>query len=315
MFMIAESALALLLAAWGHTAWHRRAGRRALRDAMGRFTPRPGLGSYAEAAPRAYFGARKHPHAVLLLHGFTASAGSFKHLTPALERLGLPYYAPNLTGHGLADGALLEAARAEDWLRDAWQAYDLLAAVAEEVSIVGFSYGTLLACELAMHRPVRHLVLVAPYMVLKSAPQRKLRTALARPGRAWLAGRLKPYLGKPRRTGAGTASDLRDPGAAAGLFSYPVMPLSALVAMWRTPHAPAFERLRCDRLDLLYGEHDQTSDTPALIAQLQARGIPHGAHGFAGSGHNLLEDHDRDAAVAVIAGVLEGAPRLDARSS
>src|SRR5689334_23070811 len=100
MAMIAEALLTLLIAAWGHTAWHRGQGRKRLAEGVSRFTARPELGSFEESAPRAYFGPRKHPHAVLLLHGFTASAASFKHLTPELERLGLPYYAPNLTGHG-----------------------------------------------------------------------------------------------------------------------------------------------------------------------------------------------------------------------
>jgi hypothetical protein len=122
---------------------------------------------------------------------------------------------------------------------------------------------------------------------------------MAWPGAAWAIARLVPYIRKARR-GSATGSDLQDASAAAALFAYPVVPAGSLRQMWRTPHAPDFKALRIQSLDVVYGALEQASDVPALLAVLDAQGVPYRSQVFAASGHNLLEDHDREAAVAAV---------------
>lgn len=275
---------------------------------LARFEHVPALGAYREGLPRAWFPGPKIPHAVLLLHGYSASPAAFARLVPLLEARGVAYHAPALTGFGLDDFRLLEAVRGEDWRRDAFAAYDLLAAAAEEVSVVALSFSTLVAAELARERPVKHLVLVAPYFHLQGAGDRRLREAFRAPWKRAAALLLSPWVAKPVRPGRAGPVDLVDADAAARFFQYPSLPLASLMAVWAYPRALDPRALRAGTLDVLWGEQEGTSDVPAFLADLAAAGVPHRAHAFPRSAHNLLDDHDGAAAAAVIADVLAPPP-------
>ena len=288
----------------GVVRWRRARLLEAAHGFLARFERLPALGAYREGLPRAAFPGPKRPHAVLLLHGFSASPAAFRRLTEALDRAGVPYYAPALTGFGLDDFRLLEAARGEDWRRDAFAAFDLLAATAEEVSVVAFSFSTLIAAELARDRRVHHLVLIAPYFHLKGELDRRMRTTLRSTWKRAAALALFPWVAKPVRPGRTTPADLCDPQAAERLFQYPALPLSSLMAVWGYPRTFDFASLRVASLAVYWGEKEGTADVPAFLAELEAAGVPHTARGFPLSGHNLLDDHDGEAAAAAIVDTL-----------
>ncbi|MHA7880765.1 MAG: alpha/beta hydrolase [Saccharospirillum sp.] len=106
------------------------------------------------------------PLVVLYLHGFSATR---QEISPVPERvaqaLGANYYGARLTGHGL-DGNALGDARADDWVRDAIEAWHVAALLGENVIIISCSTGGTLATWLAQQPSVQPqlaaLVLFAP---------------------------------------------------------------------------------------------------------------------------------------------------------
>lgn len=291
---------ATLLAARGTL---REVRRRKTAGHLRQFTPLAELASYAEAQPRLYAGAARVPHGVLLLHGYSASPYELGVLTDELERAGIPYYAPLLTGHGLDNLRLLAAIEPADWLRDAITAYDLLAGLAGDISVVGHSTGASLAVYVAQRRRVRRLILSGPNLV--PAPHdRRYKTLLIMPilGAALLW--LLPLVAKPVRPGRVTWTDVRDPEAARRGFSYATLPTRSLRAQWALQEIIDVTRAGFETLTLLYGEQDLTVDIEALARLLDGHGIPYTRLAFADSGHNVLQDYDKLAAARAVVDIL-----------
>jgi carboxylesterase len=282
-----------LAAGLGTLRLYSAASRRAAIAQLGRFTHLPALGTYQEARPRAGGGATRARHAVLLIHGYSASPGTFDTVVAELERRGIPYYAPRLTGFGQDDLALLAHTRAHDWRRDVQEAYDLLAAWADEVSVVGMSFGALLALELAGRVPVRHLVLASPYFEPVAAAEKRLRRAF---GSRLLAGTLAallPVYTKPRRAGRASSVDVLDAEAACTIFHYPALPLASLVEVARFAATARLTQAQARTVTVISGGRDETTDPAAFLAHLDRHGIAHEARCFAASDHGVLEDGDR----------------------
>ncbi len=100
---------------------------------------------------------------VLILHGFTGSLDTVKAVVPVAEELGLPYRMPVMRGHGTRFEDL-NGVRADDWYTDAREALlDLLNEV-ESVVVVGLSMGGLVALNLGIEfrRQLKGLILLAP---------------------------------------------------------------------------------------------------------------------------------------------------------
>jgi len=258
------------------------------------FDHQPSVGCYSEARSRISWGGKRHPHAVLLLHGFTSSPHSFRNLIPHLEEQGIPYYAPLLTGFGLDDFALLKAARTSDWRRDAWDAYQVLAAGAREVSIVSYSYGTVLASFIAQREPVRDLVMIGPYFFPKEDGDRRMKALLRHPLPAAIARFLKPVIAKKIRPGRPTVVDILEPEAAHSTFHYPAFPSSSLLRIWAEDALPDFSSLHCRRLTVAGGALECTSDVAAFCRLLDQQGVEYERWQYQKSGHGILLDFDQD---------------------
>lgn len=274
--------------------------RQATRAQLAGFTHDPALGTFAEARPRFRVPGVRREHAILLVHGYSASTASFETLIADLDAAGLAYYAPALTGFGLDDLSLVEVARVDDWRRDVRQAYELLREVADEVSVVGVSFGARLAADLAGEVPIRHLVLVSPYFLPGRGSERLVRTLLRSPGVGPLLATVMPYYRKPRRTGRVSNVDLLDAEAARRAFHYQALPLRSLVQMACFDERGTPAGFRTASLTVLYGGHDETSDVPAYLARLTDLGVAHSARCFEASDHGVLEDRERAAACRYI---------------
>jgi pimeloyl-ACP methyl ester carboxylesterase len=299
----------LLAALAAAAAVSRRRRNRLARGAdafLGRFERLPELGTYRQGLPLVHLPGPKRPHAVLLLHGFSGSPASFQGLTGELEARGIPYYAPPLLGHGLDGLRILTAARGTDWRREVYQAYQLLAAIADEVSVVAISFGTLLAADLAREHPVRHMVWLSPYFHLRTDMDRRMAAHVRNPAKRAAALALSPLIAKPVRANRTLPVDICDPVASAKHFQFPAIPLAALMEIWAYPRVTDFQALRMGTLDVLWGEEDQTADTPSCLAALDVAGVAYTAHPFSASGHNLLDDYDGRAAALAIAERLAG---------
>lgn len=244
------------------------------------FTPIPKLQTFEEAAPRIYAGKTKQPHGILLLHGYSTSPQSFNALYPRLEQANLPYYAPQITGFGLSRPHLLKAVQTADWLREAIQSYDLMAAFFDKVSIVGISNGGSLAIYIAQNRPVENLILVGPYVIPNPADQ-VYKNILKTPVISSLFQFSYPIFEMPKR------GPKPDP-AAPKEFYYPTMPTHSLTALWGTQDKVDIQKAQFKKMVILYGTKDQTTNMPEVLRVFDQAKISYTVIPFQNGPHNLL---------------------------
>lgn len=88
----------------------------------------------------------------LVMQGFTGTVGSIRYYAEQLAAKGLSVEAPRLTGHGTR-WQDVNKCRHTDWIRDAEQAYQLLAGRCSKVFVTGLSMGGTLILYLAEHHP------------------------------------------------------------------------------------------------------------------------------------------------------------------
>ncbi len=88
----------------------------------------------------------------LVMQGFTGTVGSIRYYAQQLAAKGLSIEAPRLTGHG-TQWQDVNKAHYEDWIRDAEQAYQMLAQRCHRVFVTGLSMGGTLILYLAEHHP------------------------------------------------------------------------------------------------------------------------------------------------------------------
>jgi carboxylesterase len=88
----------------------------------------------------------------LVMQGFTGTVGGIRYYAEHLAAKGLSVEAPRLTGHGTR-WQDANKVRYTDWIRDAEQAYQLLASRCKQVFVTGLSMGGTLILHLAEHHP------------------------------------------------------------------------------------------------------------------------------------------------------------------
>jgi carboxylesterase len=99
----------------------------------------------------------------LVLHGLAGDVGEVLPLARALKEEGYAVECPTLEGHGLSRRALAKSTR-HDWITSAEEGYKRLRMRADEIVIIGFSMGGLLAFQLAARYPVAWLFTInTPY--------------------------------------------------------------------------------------------------------------------------------------------------------
>jgi len=145
----------------------------------------------------------------LLLHGLTASPLQFQTFGRMLFEGGANVFIPRLPRHGLADRLTTEL---EDLTADELRAFARsslreAAALGEQVTIVGFSVGGLLAAWLGQHEAIERATCIAPFLGVAWIPQalmsRAARLTLAMPNQFWWWNpmqreRMMPAHGYPR---------------------------------------------------------------------------------------------------------------------
>ena len=124
--------------------------------------------------------------AVVYLHGFSATR---QEIAPATEliadALGANLFETRLTGHGRAEGVMLDM-RAEDWLKDAAEALAIGSRIGERTLLVGTSTGATLALAMAGEASMQHvdaIVAISPNF----GPDDPAAKWLTRPGGPLLA--------------------------------------------------------------------------------------------------------------------------------
>jgi len=231
-------------------------------------------------------------HGVLLLHGFSASPQEFRFIIPLLKENNIPFYAPRLTGFGIANLITLESVKAVQWLRDSLDAYDLLNQQVEEVSIVGHSMGGLLATLVSQQRDVKKLVLSAPYLVENdnhSFRKKMLKT----PGVLYLMSLFLPVV---KKSSIDQNSDR---------FVYHAVPLQSIKALWDLHGLLDYGKIK-QEIFLLAGRLDNTTNNGMNAKILTGKNIAFKKYEFEKSGHNIFEDVEREEVAQKVIEILTG---------
>jgi pimeloyl-ACP methyl ester carboxylesterase len=102
---------------------------------------------------------------VLVIHGWKSSYSGFPELVKPLVEMGYVCVVFDLRGHGQTGGDLRKYSRS-DHLNDSISAYDFVKTLDSvdvgNISVLGLSYGSYLACLLTTKRFVKNLVLCSP---------------------------------------------------------------------------------------------------------------------------------------------------------
>lgn len=94
---------------------------------------------------------QRTPWAVVYIHGFSASRMETAPLAETVaQTLGANVFYTRLTGHGLADGAAMGAATAQDWMADTLEAVRIGQTLGERVLLISCSTGSTLATWLGL---------------------------------------------------------------------------------------------------------------------------------------------------------------------
>lgn len=107
---------------------------------------------------------------VLILHGFSGGPYELGPFVAFLhERTEWEIVTPTFCGHG--DELSMQGYKAEHWLMDAEIAYRQLAKKVDEIFVVGFSMGGVIAMYLAKRYPVKKIVLLSAAVKYMSSVQ------------------------------------------------------------------------------------------------------------------------------------------------
>ena len=229
------------------------------------------------------------PVGVLLLHGFTSSLATVDRLAAPLEARGIPYALPTLRGHGTRSEDL-RGVTWHHWYEDGERALDGLLDRCARVVVMGLSMGGLVALHLAALRPERlaGVALVAPALRLDIAGA-ALIPLLAR------TGRHAPV--DPRRAFA-------DQTLAADSTNYLDVPIAAVGSLIRFGKLVERELPRVHvPLLILYPPHDRVVRPESARIVYERAGTPATRKrllAFAESGHEMLQDRQRDEVIAAI---------------
>ena len=280
------------------------------RDYLRRFTPIDDLGTFEESRSKFYLpGPKQHKHAVLLLHGFTASTQEFAVLTQRLEAEGIPFVAPMIPGFGTDEARVLHNVSRKDWFRAAVEGYDLMHHIADEVSVVGHSLGGMLAVAATKYRQPKHLILSAPGLYSVPSDQ-KYKSLLTRPFLSELYIALVPYLPKPIRKGRVSPSDTLDADYCRQVFQFLAVPIGAVKQLFLLQNETDVSKVACEHLSILYGAQDLTVDTDILFETLDRANVSYRKYEFQNSAHNVLEDQERDAACQLVIDIISDRKEL-----
>ena len=245
----------------------------------------------------------KYKHAVLLLHGFAASTQEFQYLLPVLKDNGIPFLAPRIPGFGRDQVKLLAKVNFQDWLRNSMYHYDMLSELADEVSIIGHSMGSLLATYISIHRPVKDLILSGPAMFVVDR-DRKLKKLFTIRYLSDLYIWLFPFFPKPIHKDRKSVADLIDESHLNHIFQYISCPTRAIKQLALLQDFINILDSKSDKLYLLYGKYETTVNVNRLRNLLEQHNVQYTNKEYRNTAHNSFEDLDKDEAANDIVKIL-----------
>lgn len=273
------------------------------RNYLKRFTLLDSVATYKESKTQGYTPKKIFKESVLLIHGFAASPQEFSSIIPKLKDAEMPYYVPHIIGFGLSHTQILHRTSYEDWFRNALEHYDILASLSEKVSVVGHSLGGIMASFIAERRNVHKLILSSPGLYLMDHDlkyKKLLKGNFLSSFYIWLI----PYLPKPIRKGRTNVSDLLDETKSHQLFHYLAIPTHAIREIFKAQEHIQLEKIKAEKLYLIYGKQDLTVNNEKLVEQLDKLNFKYEKYVFKNSAHNCFEDYESEKASNLLVDIL-----------
>ncbi len=121
---------------------------------------------------------KRTPQAIVLIHGFTNCPHQFQKLAPLLHERGHNVLNLRLPGHGYADRLTTQLIEMTEraLIDSTTTAVDIACGLGEQVTVIGFSLGGVLAGWVAQQRSdVTRAVLIAPAIGVQALPARRRR--------------------------------------------------------------------------------------------------------------------------------------------
>lgn len=147
--------------------------------------------------------------ACLIIHGFTGSPYEIEPLTEALRKQGYVVETPFLAGHGLDED--LQDVCWTDWIRSAEEALKPMIGKYEELHVIGFSMGSLIAAYLTTKYPVNKLILLSPaiYYINYNQLFENMAAAIKKKFAGSVSDDFKRYVAKATNTPLRSVIDFR----------------------------------------------------------------------------------------------------------
>ena len=264
-----------------------------------RFTHLPDFALYEETIWQKFFPKRKtakYKHAVLIFHGFAASIQEFQYLLPELKKNNIPYLAPNIPGFGRHRVSVLANVDYQDWLRSAIYHYEILSELADNISIIGHSMGSLLATYVAKHKPVENLILSGPAMYVVDRDI-KLKKFLTLKYLSDIYIWLFPYFPKPIRKDRKSCADMMDESHLHQIFQYISCPTRAVKQLALLQNHINILDANYQHLFLIYGQYETTVNINRLLKTLDENHMAYTHKCYPNSAHSAYEDLDHQQAI------------------
>ena len=223
------------------------------------------------------FSAPGGPDGVLVVHGYTGSPGSLRHLAETFAEAGYAVELPLLPGHGTAVSDLVPT-RFEDWVRVADATYVDLAARSRRVIVAGLSMGGSVATWLCRQHPeIAGLLVVNPL--------------IDPPAESFLE-MLRGVLATGADSIPGIGSDIADP--ASHEISYGDTPIEPLLSLFAAlaELQPQLGEIRCPAL-IFTSRQDHVVPTQSSEVLVAGLGGPVEQIWLERSYHVATQDYDQ----------------------
>ncbi len=198
---------------------------------------------------------------ILFIHGWTSSPRELIFLADSLKGK-YKCSGPRLEGHGTIPSDL-ERTHWKQHLQQVSDEFSELSLVCEDVTVVGLSYGALLALHLAARRKVSRLVLLAPFLYSKG----KLFKVISE---SELIPHLPDLIHKLNKSPKGPINDRQ---ALKNHIAYPTMPLKPLKSLVECSHEAQkiLAKIKVPTL-ICHGQQDETADFEGSVELLKKLG-------------------------------------------
>lgn len=240
------------------------------------------LQRYDEAEPIVCFHGIKYDKTVIALHGFTASPAEGKSLAKELRKLKINYIFPALSGFGIENIHTLNHTHWSNWVREIYDQVVIMKQCSKEVTLMGHSFGAIVALYVATILPVDKLILTSPYLSIGPTARKKFIKLFSMRYIRHFLSLLLPYL--PKRENLIT--DDR--------FEHLLIPNKPFIQMHDLMNLINYNSIKCKEIHLLIGQKDSVINTHDILDRFKKANLDIHVITYANSRHDLYMEEDKE---------------------